>query len=78
LGSKVIGRILGTTLHDLLVPTSSSLPPLNVPVRAAPLYNRSHFEYFSKVRHDAAAPAHFAETVARMQLPAAAPAASAG
>ena len=76
IGSSVVGRILGTADHDILVPTSSSIPTLRA-APTQPLPNRSHFDYFTRLPTDPLGPAvpqHFAQAVARMQLGVAAPA----
>ncbi|HEY7334158.1 MAG TPA: hypothetical protein VH639_04680 [Bryobacteraceae bacterium] len=67
IGSSIVGRLLGTADHDILVPTSSSIPTLRA-APTQPLYNRSHFEYFTHLPTDPAVPQHFAQAVARMQL----------
>ena len=70
LGSSIVGRILGTTDHDILVPTSSSMPTLRA-APTQPLPNRTHFDYFTRLPSDSphpARPPHFKQAIARMQL----------
>jgi hypothetical protein len=58
----------GTGDHDILVPLSSSIPMLRRQP-SQPLYGRSHFEYFTRVAHDAAGdPPHFAQALASLPL----------
>jgi hypothetical protein len=67
IGSSVVGRLLGTADHDILVPTSSSIPTLRA-APTQPLSDRSHFEYFTRPPNDSAVPQHFALAVAGMEL----------
>jgi pimeloyl-ACP methyl ester carboxylesterase len=54
---RLMERILGTAEHDLLVPIDSSVPRLRNPGHRMPLTVRSHFEYFSYIAGEPAAPA---------------------
>jgi hypothetical protein len=67
IGSSVVGRILGTSDHDILVPTSSSIPTLRA-APSQPLFGRSHFEYFTHLETDPVLPQHFVQAVNHMQL----------
>ena len=68
IGSSVVGRILATRDHDMLVPTLSSIPELRG-AASQPLVNRSHFEYFTRLGTDPVpVPPHFVQAVEHMKL----------
>ena len=68
IASRLVGRILGTPNHDVLVPTTSSIPLLLAEKTTQPLLDRSHFEYFARLAGDPEVPPHFAQAIERMKL----------
>jgi hypothetical protein len=69
LSAWLINRVVGTGDHDLLVPITSSLPPLNGGTVSQRLTDRTHFEYFTRVPPEAADPPFWNVALTAMGLP---------
>lgn len=67
--TRLIQRILGTAEHDLLVPTTSSVPILRQEMPGSRLLERNHFEYFSRLDPEPPDPAFWNDALTTLGLP---------